>query len=120
MLPRAICGAAVLVTSARKPAIVEVSFNALTQSGFEVPRRGVIAALQPAGSTDVLMLVSSVGSARWKKGGEAEARLAAESFRIARTRPTALGRLNDNDYRYSARSLKGFSEGESEIEAALV
>ena len=40
---------------------VEVSFNALTQSGFEVPRKGVIAALQPTGSSDVLMLVSSAG-----------------------------------------------------------
>ena len=98
---------------------VDVSFNALTQSGFEVPRRGVIAALQPTGSSDVLMLVSTVGSARWKKGGEADARLAAESFRVTRTRPSALPRSNDNDYRYNARSIKGVAEGETEIEAAL-
>lgn len=98
---------------------VDVSFNALTQSGFEVPRTGVIAALQPPGSGDIVMLVSSVGAARWKKGGEAEARLAAESFRLTRTRPTALARTNDNDYRYNSRSLKGLSESESEIEAAL-
>ena len=98
---------------------VDVSFNALSQSGFEVPRRGVIAALQPAGSSDVLMLVCSVGSARWKKGGEEDVRLAAESFRVTRSRPSNLRRSSDNDYRYSARSLKGFSEGESEIEAAL-
>ena len=98
---------------------VEVSFNALTQSGFEVPRRGVIAALQPPGSSDVLLLVSSVGAAKWKKGGDADVRLAAESFRVTRSRPSSLQRRNDNDYRYSSRSLKGFSEGESEIEAAL-
>lgn len=98
---------------------VEVSFNALTQSGFEVPRKGVIAALQLPGSSDALMLVSSVGAARWKKGGEDDARLAAETFRVVRTRATSLQRANDNDYRYSSRSLKGFSEGESEIEAAL-
>ena len=84
-----------------------------------VPRTGVISALQPPGSSDVLMLVSTVGSARWKKGGEAEARVAAESFRVTRTRPSAMARLSDNDYRYNSRSLKGLSEGESEIEAAL-
>jgi len=98
---------------------VDVSFNALTQSGFEVPRKGVIAALQPTGSSDVLMLVSSVGAARWKKGGEADARLAAESFRVTRMRPTALPRAADNDYRYNSRSIKGVSESESEIDAAL-
>ena len=98
---------------------VDVSFSALTQSGFEVPRRGVIAAVQPTGSSDVFMLVSSVGAARWKKGGEADVRLAAESFRVTRSRPSNLRRSSDNDYRYSSRSLKGFSEGESEIEAAL-
>ena len=98
---------------------VDVSFNALTQSGTEVPRKGIIAAVQPAGSSDVLLLVSSVGAARWKKGGSADVRLAAESFRVTATRPTSLARVNDNDFRYSARSLKGFSEGESEIEAAL-
>ena len=98
---------------------VDVSFNALTQSGFEVPRKGVIAALQIPGSSDALMLVSSVGTARWKKGGQADAQLASESFRITRTRPTSLQRSNDNDYRYNSRSLKGFSEGESEIDAAL-
>lgn len=99
--------------------LVEVSFNALTQSGFEVPRRGVIAALQPTGSADVLMLVCTVAAAKWKKGGEADVRLAANTFRVARTRPSSLEKLNDNDYRYAARSLRGFSEGESEIEAAL-
>lgn len=98
---------------------VDVSFNALTQSGTEVPRKGIIAALQPAGSSDVLMLVSSVGAARWKKGGDADVKLAAESFQVTRTRPTKFARANENDYRLNGRSLKGFSEGESEIEAAL-
>lgn len=99
--------------------LVEVSFSALTQSGYEVPRRGLIAAVQPTGSADVLMLVCTVGAAKWKKGGEADVRLAASTFRVARTRPSSLAKLNDNDYRYAARSLRGFSEGESEIEAAL-
>ena len=98
---------------------VDVSFSALTQAGYEVPRRGTIAAIQPRGSSDVLMLVSTVGSARWKKGGSDDVRMATESFRVTEARPTNLARTNDNDYRYSGRSLKGFSEGESEIEAAL-
>jgi len=97
----------------------DVSFNALTQSGFEVPRRGVVAALQPTDSTDVLMLVCTVSAGKWKKGGEADVRAAAESFRVTRLRASRLQRASDNDYRYQSRSLKGFSEGESEIEAAL-
>lgn len=106
-------------SSGKAARFVEVSFNALTQSGVEVPRKGVIAALQPQGSADVLMLVGSVGAARWKKGGEADVRLAVESFRVTRSRPSSLQRSSENDYRYTSRSLKGFSEGESEIEAAL-
>ena len=97
----------------------DVSFNTLTQSGFEAPRRGVIAALQPTESMDVLMLVCTVSASKWKKGGEADVRRTAESFRVTRTRPSRLLRGSDNDYRYQARSLKGFSEGESEIDAAL-
>jgi hypothetical protein len=97
----------------------DVSFDTMTQSGFEAPRRGVIAALQPTDSMDVLMLVCTVSAAKWKKGGEADVRRTAESFRITRTRPSRLQRASENDYRYRARSLKGFSEGESEIEAAL-
>jgi hypothetical protein len=98
---------------------VDVSFSALTQAGVEVPRRGTIAAVQPRGSRDLVMLVSTVGAARWKKGGADDVRLAAESLRVTEVRPTALKRDNVNDYRYSGRSLKGFSEGESEIDAAL-
>lgn len=98
---------------------VDVAFNALTQSGFEVPRRGVIAAVQPSGSSDLLLLVSSVAAARWKKGGEADARLAAESFRVTSARPSKLQRTPENDYRYSGRSLKGFDADETEIQAAL-
>ena len=98
---------------------VDVSFNALTQSGFEVPRRGVIAAVQPAGTRSVLILVSTVPAARWKKGGEADARGPALSFRVTQVRPSSLKPSTDNDYRYASRSLRGFSEGESEIDAAL-
>jgi hypothetical protein len=98
---------------------VEVSFNALTQAGYEVPRRGVIAALQPTGSSDILMLVATVGAARWKKGGEADVRRASETFRVERNVPSKIQASVDNDYRYKSRSVKGFDTGESEIEAAL-
>ena len=98
---------------------IDVSFSALTQSGYEVPRRGVIAAVQPEGSTDIVMLVSSVSAAKWKKGGEADVRQSAESFRIERVRPSKLSRSSDNDYRYASRSIRSLSEDETEIEAAL-
>ena len=98
---------------------VDVSFSALTQAGFEVPRKGTIAAIQPLGSSDVLLLVSSVGAARWRKGGSDDIKLASESFRVTAARRTPLRPTFDNDYRYSGRSLKGFSEDQSEIEAAL-
>ena len=104
------------------PRTFDVSFNALTQGGFEVPRRGVIAAVQPAGSSAVLMLVSTVGAARWKKGGEADARAAASSFRVTQVRPSQLQPGTDSDYRYASRSIRGVrgsSEADSEIDAAL-
>ena len=101
------------------PRSFDVSFNAMTQGGFEVPRRGVIAAVQPAGSSSVLMLVSTVGAARWKKGGEADARAAASSFRVTQVRPSQLQPGTDSDYRYASRSVRGFSEADSEIDAAL-
>ena len=97
----------------------DVSFSALTQAGYEVPRKGTIAAVQPLGSSDVLMLVCTVSASRWKKGGSEDVKRAAESFRVTQARPTPLQRSLDNDFRYNARSLKGFSEGETEIEAAL-
>jgi len=97
----------------------DVSFNALTQGGFEVPRRGVIAAVQPTGSNEVLMLVSTVPTARWKKGGEADTRATANSFRVTQVRSSQLQRVAESDYRYVSRSVRGFAEGESEIDAAL-
>ena len=51
--------------------------------------------------------------------GEADARGPAQSFRVTQVRPSSLKPSTDNDYRYASRSLRGFSEGESEIDAAL-
>jgi len=101
----------------------DVAFNALTQGGFEVPRRGVIAAVQPTGSEVVLMLVSTVSSARWKKGGEEDSRASAASFRVTQVRPSRLQPSSDNDYRYASRSvpLPNLEDKDvpSEIDAAL-
>merc|ERR1711892_176747 len=94
----------------------DVAFNALTQGGFEVPRRGVIAAVQPAGSEVVIMLVSTVSSARWKKGGDVDSRASAASFRVTQVRPSRLQPSSDNDYRYASRSVPLPT---SEIDAAL-
>lgn len=101
----------------------DVAFNALTQGGFEVPRRGVIAAVQPAGSEVVLMLVSTVSSARWKKGGEGDAHASAASFRVTQVRPSRLQPSSDSDYRYASRSVPlpnpEDADLPSEIDAAL-
>ena len=42
--------------------ILEVAFSVLSQAGSDSPRKGVVAAVQPAGSSDALMLVSSAAA----------------------------------------------------------
>merc|ERR1712023_447460 len=49
----------------------------------ELPRRAVITAMQASGSADVLFLTSSTSAVRWKKGGEQEARRAAQTFKVS-------------------------------------
>ena len=79
---------------------LEINFSVLSASGSDSPRKGLIAAVQPAGSSDAVMLVASATTARWKKSGaDAPARQAAESFRIAGTRPTKNPRAPSADYR---------------------
>ena len=89
---------------------LEVAFSVLSQAGSDSPRRGVIAAVQPKGSGDAVMLVSSATATRWKKGGaDAAARQAAESFRVVKTRATQNLRAAASDYRFEERGglLKG-------------
>merc|ERR1719476_409363 len=64
-------------------------------------------------------MVSSVSASRWKKGGEADAREAADTFHIAQVRPTGLTPTTSNDYRYASRSLQDYSDAKSEIDASL-
>ena len=68
--------------------------------------------LQPKGSADAVMLVSSTTSTRWKKGAEAGARQAAESFRVERTRATSNPRAPSSDYRFEERGglVKGMGD----------
>ena len=88
---------------------MDVAFSVLSQAGPESPRKAVIAALQPKGSGDAVMLVSSATTSRWKKGAEAGARQAADSFRVVRTRPTGNSRTSSADYRFEERGgvIKG-------------
>lgn len=83
--------------------LLDVSFNVLRPDGAEAPRKAVVSAVQPAGTSEVVLLVSSAPSAAWKKGGEAEARKSAASFRVA-TRPTELKQEPSADYRFGKSS----------------
>ena len=92
---------------------LDIVFSVLSQSGPESIRKGVIAAIQPKGSNDAVMLVSSATSARWKKGSEAGARQAAQSFRITRTRATQNPRAFSSDYRFEERGGLAKSAGDT-------
>jgi hypothetical protein len=63
---------------------LEVTFSNLSQStNAEIPRTAVVAATIPAGSNDVVMLVGSSTSNRWKRGSEKFVRSTVESFRVS-------------------------------------
>lgn len=79
--------------------LLELTFSALSPGQTEVPRRALVAAVQPEGSTDVVMLVGSSTAGQWKKV-EPAMRAMAGSFRIARTRPTNILRKAKSDYRF--------------------
>lgn len=67
----------------------------------ELPRRAVVTAIQPSGSTDLILLVAGASASRWKKGsGEADARAAARSLRLVSARPSSLQAVAQSDYRY--------------------
>ena len=78
---------------------LEVEFRALAPGGTESPRRALVAAVQPSGSEDVIMLVGGSTAARWKSV-EPTMRGAVESLEITRTRPTKLSRKRSSDYRF--------------------
>ena len=96
---------------------IDISFSAITPGGSSTPRRAVVAATTAAGSPDLLLLVSSASEARWAGGGQAVARAAAQSFKVASTKPTKLKSDRASDYRFEeqggmrlpANPLDGFS-----------
>jgi len=79
--------------------LLEIAFSALSPGQQEVPRRALVAATQPAGATDVVMLVGGSTGSRWKES-QPLLRKMASSFRITRVRPTSIKRKSKNDYRF--------------------
>jgi len=103
------------VTSSGKR-LVDISFTSLSPGGAESSRKAVVSAVQPAGSTDALLLVAGASAARWKKSGaEADARAAAQSLRVVGTRKTALAPEAPSDYRFGKTtgpsSMKSRNDG---------
>jgi len=84
--------------------VFECTFTPLGPSGDGSPRKGVVTAIQPSGSKDIVMLVASTSATRWKKAkGETDCRTAAESFTV-RMSPTALKAVPNSDYRFGKAS----------------
>ncbi|KAL9181345.1 hypothetical protein ACHAXT_010150 [Thalassiosira profunda] len=62
--------------------ILEIVFSNLSQStNAEIPRTAVVAATIPEGTDDVVMLVGSATSNRWKRGAEKAVRDTVGSFK---------------------------------------
>jgi len=97
--------------------LLEVAFSALSPGGAEVPRKALVAAVQPEGAADVVMLVGGSTAKEWKKV-EPAMRNMAKSFRIARTRPTAIARKAKNDFRFEAFGGMREKESDSVIQAS--
>jgi len=79
--------------------LIDVTFAALSPGQQEVPRHALVAAVQPEGADDVVMLVGSSTSGAWKKC-EPALRSMAKSFSIASVRKTTIQRKAKNDYRF--------------------
>ena len=61
---------------------VEVAFSTLSQStNAEIPRKALLAATIPEGTSNAVMLVGSANSSRWKNGAEKQVRETIGSFR---------------------------------------
>ena len=79
---------------------IDFGFTTTAPGGAEVAWKATLAALQPQGSTDALLLVSAAPLGRWKDGGEAMARAATASFRIGATRTTQIKPVPSSDVRF--------------------
>lgn len=87
--------------------ILDVSFSALTPNQKEVDRRCVIAAVQPKGSQNAVMLVATASELLWPQL-EPSLRKMALSLKVAGIRSTALKRSAKSDYRFE--QFGGFNE----------
>jgi len=79
--------------------LLDVTFSALSPGQQEVPRHALVAAVQPEGAADVVMLVGSSTSGAWKKC-EPALRSMVTSLRVASVRKTTIARKAKNDYRF--------------------
>jgi len=79
--------------------LLEITFSALSPNGAEVPRKALVAAVQPEGAEDAVMFVAGSTSSNWK-GASPALRKMADSYRIVRTRPTSIPRKARADYRF--------------------
>jgi hypothetical protein len=79
---------------------VDFGFSTTAPGGAEVAWKGTLAAVQPKGSTDALLIVSSAPVGKWKDGVEQLARSATSSFRVAETRPTSIKPVPSSDVRF--------------------
>jgi hypothetical protein len=92
----------VVASEGKDRRLLEVNFSALSPGQTEVPRRTLVAAVQPKDTTDVVMIVAGSTKSQWKKS-EAALRSMASSFTIARTRPTQIPRKSKSDYRFEEK-----------------
>lgn len=75
---------------------LDFGFTTLSPGGAELAWRGTMVATTPQDSTDALVCVSSATVARWRAGGEALARKATASLRVA-ARPTRIAPVASSD-----------------------
>jgi hypothetical protein len=79
---------------------VDFGFTTTAPGGADVNWKATLAALQPRGSPDALVIVSGAPVGKWKDGGEALSRSATSSFRIAQVRPTSIPPVASSDVRF--------------------
>jgi len=79
--------------------LLEITFSALSPNGAEVPRKALVAAVQPEGAEDAVMFVAGSTSSNWKSASPSLRKM-ADSYRIVRTRPTNIPRKAKADYRF--------------------
>jgi len=96
---------------------IELSFSALSPGQQEVPRKAILMATQPKGSTDALILVGGSTAGQFKKC-EGQLRKMAASFRVERVRATSIKRKAKSDYRFEDQG--GLNEKSSDSVNALI